>query len=239
MKSRWFDNRVQWNVSAFQTDYENQQVTVSRLINGQPTADLINAQEATIEGIEMDLTANLFGNLYVTATLGLIDGDYDEFTTIDEEFDPLTLESTEVISDFGDTEFIGGAPYTYSVNVAYQFNTNSAGSITPSVGWSARGRTYNTLRRLRSSRQGKYGILDARIVWALPNDKTVVTLWGTNLGDRQYYRGALDLPNIVDADGNTTDPQGEPIGSDLGHTTLYPSEPRRYGITLTHSFGAG
>lgn len=236
MKSRWFDNRVQFNLTGFRNNYENQQITVSRLINGQPTADLINAQQATIEGIEMDFRANLFGSLYVTATLGLIQGEYDEFTTVDEEFDPVTLISTQSISDFGDTEFIGGAPYTYSVNLAYQLNTESLGSVTPSVGWSYRGRTYNTLRRFRSSRQGKYGILDARVQWVFPNDRTEISIWGTNLNNRQYYRAALDLPNLVDADGNTTDPAGQPIGSDLGTTTLFPSEPRRFGITLTHSF---
>lgn len=236
MKSRWLDNRLQFNITAFRTDYDNQQITVSRLINGQPTADLINAQAATIEGLEIDLRANLFGSLYVTASLGLIQGEYDEFTTVDEEFDPVTLVSTEVISDFGDTEFVGGAPVTYSVNLAYQLNTDSYGSITPSVGWSFRGRTYNTLRRFRSSRQGKYGILDARVQWVFPNERTEISLWGTNLGNRQYYRGALDLPNIVDADGNATGPDGQPVGSDIGTTTLYPSEPRRFGITLTHTF---
>ncbi len=238
IKGRFFDGRLQFNGTVFRTDYENQQITVSRLINGQPTADLINAQKATLEGLEFDLVANPIANLFVTMSFGMIEGEYDEFTTIDEEFDPVTLVSTETINDFGHLEFIGGAPMTGSVNLAYQLNIDRGGSVTPSVGWSYRDRTYNTLRRLKSSRQGKYGILDARIVWALPNDRTEIAIWGTNLLDREYYRGALDLPNLVDADGNTTAPDGSPIGSDLGTTTIFPSEPMRMGITFTHRLGS-
>lgn len=236
-KGKFLDGRLQLNMTAFRTDYENQQITVSRLINGQPTADLINAQEAEIEGIEMDMQWSPMQDLYITASAGVIQGDYKEFSTVDEEFDPITLESTVFINDFSETEFIGGAPYTYSLNVAKVFNMDNGSAITASSGWSYRGRTYNTLRRFKSSRQGKYGILDARIVWDMANGKTTVALWGTNLGDREYYRAALDLPNGVDADGNTVGPDGQPVGSDLGTTTLYPSEPRRYGLTVTHRFG--
>ncbi len=237
-KGKFFDGRMQLNMTAFRTDYENQQITVSRLINGQPTADLINAQDAEIEGIEMDLQWSPIQDLYITASAGVIQGEYNEFSTVDEEFDPVTLESVVFINDFSDTEFIGGAPYTYSINVAKVFNMDNGGAVTASSGWSFRGRTYNTLRRFRSSRQGKYGILDARIVWDLANGKTSVALWGTNLGDRQYYRAALDLPNGVDADGNDVGPDGDPVGADLGTTTIYPAEPRRYGLTVTHRFGA-
>ncbi|MCZ6618766.1 MAG: TonB-dependent receptor, partial [Gammaproteobacteria bacterium] len=66
MKSQWFDRRVQLNLNAFRNDYENQQITVSRLVGGQPTADLINAQEATIEGVEMEIQANPLPGLYLT-----------------------------------------------------------------------------------------------------------------------------------------------------------------------------
>jgi iron complex outermembrane receptor protein len=239
MKSRWFDRRLQVNITAFQTDYENQQITVGRLVRGQPTADLINAQEATIEGIEMEIQATPWAGAYITASIGLLDGEYDEFSTVDTAFDPLTLIETEFVNDFSDTEFLGNAPYTYSVSFAQEFNTNNLGSITAGTGWSYRGRTYNTLERYRASRQGKYGILDARIRWDLPNGNTSVSIWGTNLGGREYYRAALDLPNGLDGDGNATDPRGKPVGANLGTTTIFPAEPRRYGITLTHSFDRG
>jgi len=239
IKSRWFDRRLQVNLTAFQTDYENQQITVGRLVRGQPTADLINAQEATIEGIELDLQLSPWPGGYITASMGLIQGDYDEFSTVDTNFDPITLEETEFINDFSETEFIGGAPYTYSVSIAQEFITDSLGAITVGSGWSYRGRTYNSLERYRASRQGKYGILDARIRWDLPNGNTTIALWGTNLGGREYYRAALDLPNGVDADGNATDPTGKEIGANLGTLTIFPMEPRRFGLTITHSFANG
>ena len=236
IKSQWWDKRLQVNLTAFQTDYENQQITVSRIQGGQPTADLINAQEATIEGIEGEIVATPWDGWFFTASFGFLDGEYDEFTTVDTRGDGVIEPVVEFVNDFSDTEFVGGAPYTYNIGIAYEHFTENMGSITTQVGWAYRGRTYNTLRRLKSSRQGKYGLLDGRIRWQLANEQTSIELWGTNLLDREYFRAALDLANIEDADGNPLfDSEGQPV-QDLGVTIIYPSEPRRFGVTVSHSF---
>ena len=44
-------------------------------------------------------------------------------------------------------------------------------------------------------------------------------LWGTNLSDEVYYRGAQDLV-------------------DLGILLYYYAEPRRFGLTVEHKFGS-
>ena len=57
MKSQWFERRLQLNATIFQNDYENQQITIGRVVDGQPIADQINAQAATLEGYELELLA--------------------------------------------------------------------------------------------------------------------------------------------------------------------------------------
>ena len=57
MKSQWFERRLQLNATIFQNDYENQQITIGRVVDGQPIADQINAQAATFEGYELELLA--------------------------------------------------------------------------------------------------------------------------------------------------------------------------------------
>ena len=67
-----------------------------------------------------------------------------------------------------------------------------------------------------------YGLLDARIVWDLSNNKTSVAIWGTNLNGKKYFRGALDLASGELINGDTTDKYGRPINADLGYTIIYP-----------------
>ena len=236
MKSQMLDNTLQLNWNIFQTDYENQQITVSRLVQGQPTADIINAQKASLSGVELDFQWTPIANLYITGSYGYLHGLYDEFTVEDVVgYDPLTQETQTALTDYSHIEFVRGSPSNWSVHAAYEIPMDSGANLTSMVGWSYRGRTFSTLQTHDTSRQDSYGLLDARFVWNLANGRTSVTIWGTNLTDEEYFRGALDLPSETLIDGSTTDRYGDPILPDLGSTTIYPSEPRRFGLTLTHN----
>ena len=222
VKSLLLDKRLMLNLTAFHNTYEEQQITVGRLVDGNPTADLINAQEATLYGFEGELRAELPANWYVQGSFGWIDGEYDEFTVEDNVIGgpPDFIESVE-IRDLSDTKMIRGAKYTYSVAVGKNTVFDNGSSLNGQIGWAFRSRTYNTLEAHDSSRQGKYGLLDASFVWTLPNGETSISLFGTNLLDRQYYPTAIDLTNGV---------------SRSGTNTKYWAEPRRYGIEFTHRF---
>ncbi|MEQ8859110.1 MAG: TonB-dependent receptor [Pseudomonadales bacterium] len=223
MKSTWLDDTLLVNLTAFYNTYENQQITVSRQVNGNPTADLINAQEATLWGLEGEFSLVIGQGWFARGSFGLIDGEYDTFTVEDNVIGPPPdfIESI-IVRDLSDTEMIRGAPYTYSIGVGKSVVMPQGGTLTGQLGWAFRGRTYNTLETVRSSRQGKYGLMDARLIWALGNDQTTVSLWGTNLLDRAYYPGAIDLSS------------GD---SRSGTVTKYWGEPRRFGIELTHQLG--
>ncbi len=223
IKSTWFDNRVLLNVTLFHNTYENQQITVGRLVDGNPTADLINAQEATLYGVEAEFRAELPGGWYALGSYGWVDGEYDEFTVQDNQIGPPPdFVETIITRDLSDTTVVRGAPYTYSIAVGNTHVFNDGSSLTGQVGWAFRGRTYNTLETVRSSRQGKYGLLDARFVYTFPNDRTSLAFWGTNLLDREYYESAIDLSSGP---------------SRSGTITKYWGEPQRFGLELTHRMG--
>ena len=77
------DGTVRLNGTYFSTIYENQQITVGRVIDGQPTADIINANEADLAGLEFELAAQLSDNWTLTMTYGLLDGEYNDFGVVD------------------------------------------------------------------------------------------------------------------------------------------------------------
>jgi len=222
VKSAWLDRRLVANLTSFYNTYENQQLTVGRLVAGQPTADLINAQEATLYGIEGEITYLPNENWMFTGSFGWIDGEYDEFTVqdnlVDADFNPIV-----VTRDLSDADVIRNAPYTFGVSGAYTARFSGGNEVTSQVGWFHRGRTFNTLETLNISKQDAYGLLDARITWQLGNGRTRLSLYGTNLLDKEYYPTAIDL-------------SGGGLGT--GTVTKYWAAPRRFALELSHDFGS-
>ena len=223
VKSQWWDNRLTFNLTGFFNEYEEQQIIVPRIVDGQPTADQINAQDAEIWGIEGDFALYPTERLMIAGSFGWVDGEYQEFTVFDNLIGPPPdFEEIIVERDLSDTEVIRGPDYTYSITAAYTLNFGQGHELVEQVGWSYRGRSYNTLESLNSSRQDGYGLLDARVTWYLPNGKTSISLSGTNLLDEEYFSSAIDLS------GGTA-----PIST----ITKYWGEPRRYLVEIRHSLG--
>ena len=220
LKSTWKGGLVLLNLTAFHNSYENQQITVARLVDGNTTADLINAQDATLYGVEGEFRAELGAGFYTLGSFGWMDGEYDEFTVQDNQL--VNFQEVITTRDLSDTEVVRGAPYTYSFAIGNNQALADGGTLNAQVGWAFRGRLFNTLETVRSSRQGKYGLLDARVSWALADGQTTVSLWGTNLLGRLYYPTALDLSSG---------------GSRFGTITKYWGEPRRFGLEVSYRMG--
>jgi hypothetical protein len=165
IKSTWLDRRLRANLTTFYNTYENQQLTIGRLVEGQPTADLINAQEASLWGIEGEFTL-LLDNWLFSANFGWMDGEYEEFLVEDNLMDE-NFQSIIVVRDVSDTEVVRRAPYTVGLSAAYTLRLAGGGEVVPQIGYFHRGRTYNTLEAFDISRQKAYGLLDGRVTWRL------------------------------------------------------------------------
>jgi iron complex outermembrane receptor protein len=221
VKSAWLDRRLVANVTTFYNTYENQQITVGRVVNGQPTADLINAQEATLYGLEGEFTYAPDDAWLFMASFGVIDGEYEDFTVqdnlVDEDFNPIV-----VTRDLSDTEIVRSAPLTVGLSASYTMAFSGNQELATQLGWFYRDRTFNTLETYKTSRQSGYGLLDGRVTWRLGDGRTSVSFSGTNLLDKKYYPTAIDL-------------SGGGLGT--GTVTKYWAEPRRYVLELKYDFG--
>lgn len=228
VKSDLFDNRLRLNATIFHNSYENQQVTVGRIVNGQPTADLINAKEATLTGIEFDLIARLTDSLSLSMSGGYLEGDYDQFTIDDNVTDPLTLEESIVVRDLSGVEFgNNGSEKSFDISLLHQLPMGSRGDITSSLGYSFKDDAYYTLMNTPSSFEPSYWLLDGRVTWNLANGSTRISLWGTNLTDEEYVDTMLDQSGDIAVGG---------IDPSLGMTAVYWGSPRRIGLDITHAF---
>ena len=231
-KSEFFDSKLRVNASAFINDYQNQQLTVGRVVNGQATADLINAQEAQIKGLELEVLGQLTDALSIAISAGYIEGDYKKFTVEDNaiETNPDTGEITEsiVVRDLSDVEFgNNGDELSFDVSLLHIMDLGNNGDITSSLGYSYKDDQYSTLRNTPSSFEPSYWLLDSRVTWNLPNGKTHISLWGTNLTDEEYVDTQINQSGDLAVGG--TDPS-------LGMTAVYWGAPQRFGLEVRHTF---
>ncbi len=230
MKSDLLDGRMRFNATVFHNEYKNQQLTVGRLVDGQPTADLINAQQATLSGVEMETLARLSDSLTLSATMGYIRGDYDEFTVIDNVTvvsGDGSLSSQEVERDLSDTEFGSGPSYSFDLGLMHNMSLGDSGELMTSIGATFKDATDYTLNNTPSSQQPSYWLVDGRMTWFMANDKTSVSLWVNNLFDKDYVTTMLDQAGDIQIGG---------IDQGLGMAASYWGEPRRYGLELKHRF---
>ena len=230
MKSDLLDGRTRCNATVFHNEYKNQQLTVGRLVDGQPTADLINAQQATLSGVEIETMARLSDSLTFTATMGYIRGDYDEFTVMDNVTvvsGDGSLSSQEVERDLSDTEFGSGPSYSFDLGLMHNMSLGDSGELMTSIGATFKDATDYTLNNTPSSQQPSYWVVDGRMTWFMANDKTSVSLWVNNLFDKDYVTTMLDQAGDIQIGG---------IDQGLGMAASYWGEPRRYGLELKHRF---
>lgn len=226
LKSILLDGRWKLNTTFFHNTYENQQLTVSRVVDGQPTADLVNAQEATLKGVEFESQFFLTDNLIFAATGGFIRGDYDEFTVQDNFLNPVTLMETVIERDLRDTEFGSGDTTTFDASLNHSWDLENGGSVVSSIGYTYRDRVYYSLQNTPSSLAPSYWLSDLSITWNMANDKTSLTLWGTNIFDEDYVDTMINQAGDVEIGG---------VNPGLGFSTRYWGDPARFGLILRHS----
>jgi iron complex outermembrane receptor protein len=231
MKGEFLDNRLRVNATMFSTSYENQQVTVGRIVNGTPIADLVNAQEATLEGMEFEVLAQLSDSLVLTAMLATFEGEYDEFIIQDNTSVANadgSLSTIVVERDISDTGFGGNDDrLTWDISLIHTYDLGNGADIQSTIGVSYHDEENYTLEDVPSSVADDYELVDARITWNLADGQTSISLWGTNLTDEDYVNTMLSQSGDIEIGGTNFS---------LGMTTDYWGQPRRYGVEFRRNF---
>ena len=165
MKSSWLDDRLQANVAAYHTDYDDIQVFRLDLQTGGQVA--INADEARIQGVELELTARPAPGFELTAAYGYTDA---EFTNFDGTgaFDGNRLPNTPEYT------FNAAARYEHALANDFTLVTRLDFHLTGSIYFADENVGY----------QPAYRTVDAQI--GLQKDRWSLTLWGENLFDEHY-----------------------------------------------------
>jgi iron complex outermembrane recepter protein len=168
-KSTLLDGRLRINGAAFHTNYEDLQVQVFNSV--APVTQ--NIGEATIRGVEMELQAAPGGGWLVDASVAVLDPSYDDIDT------SVTL----IGRDFA---FERVPELTASLGLGKEVSLGDYGLLMARADWSHRGKTYNDAFNTPLLKTGAHQLVDASVRWSSPGEDLSVTLFGRNLGDKEY-----------------------------------------------------
>jgi len=199
-KSIWADGRINTALAFFYSDYTDIQVpgSVGVDTDGDGVSDTFagvttNAGEATVQGVEFEMSALLGRNMMTTgdslmanATLGYIDADYDEFIT--SVTDPAT--GSTALEDVSDQrEFQNTPDWTGHLNLAYERPLTvfgADGTLGVIGAWSYRGKTNQFEIPSEFLDQPSYSLYDLHLNWRTLSGRYEIGLHGRNLTDEQY-----------------------------------------------------
>jgi len=172
LKSQFWDQRAQVNVSAFYNDYQDLQVNF--LVFTSFTTD--NAAAATIQGIEVESTFIPVDNLTLNATATWLDAEFDEY-----QFSPT-------IDLAGDT--LNRAPeFTIALTTQYDWSLGERGSVTARADFYWQDEVYYRVQNIDRHREGAFSTLDLRLMWSSSDEQWVVDAFMKNVTDEDNQRG--------------------------------------------------
>lgn len=181
IKTSWFDRRLQFNLSAFTTTYNDLQVDTLSYLDNVSISTIVNAGKAKIDGIEAELTLVPIDGLTLSGNLSYLDARYKEFmcdadgqAALPEDFVDCThlkLRNAPKLQT--------GARATYEFALA-------GGKATLFGGWSHTSVRHTDTRNALVGRVPKLDLFDASVKWEPEDGRWNVSLWGKNLSNEKY-----------------------------------------------------
>jgi len=218
-KSRnWLDSRLIVNGAIFYNDYSDLQVN-QLTATGDNNID--NAGDATIGGLELEVTALVTDNFEVGGGYGYLDPEYKTYINRGIPEDP----SDDV--DLSNNHWAHAPENTFNAYGRYVVPDVLGGNLVFRVDYSWVDDyfllTANGPGLVDGNTAPSYDLWNARIAleeMRAPWDTSLtIGLWGRNLGDELYYTSGYDL-----TDGS------------LGFAAKAPGAPRTYGVDLIWEF---
>lgn len=168
-KTKWLDNRLQFNAAAFYVDYTDYQDQVS---DGPLLVYLSNAPKVRMVGFEADLEAVLSPSLFLSVGFGYTDARYEDFPdAASGDFDGNRVMNTP------DFDAILALKYTFMDHFYIRPEIQGVGTIY----WD----------RANTTKQDPYALFNLRAGYT--RDNYEIYVFGDNLTNKYAFRYAYDF----------------------------------------------
>ncbi len=208
MKSTLWDGRMRLNMAAFSMDYEDMQINASSdQVATSSTKE--NLGDATIQGLEAELSVLLSENLSFSVNLGLLDDEIDGLKG-------TLVSNTVVISKRND---LPNTPdWTLSVMARYEVPLASGARISLRADYAMKDDYYSRAENLVENLIDDYRNLNVSGRYMAADDSWEIALGVRNATDEVYYESATPFATF-------------------GLTFGQPTRPRTVYASFTYRFG--
>ncbi|MEX0299555.1 MAG: TonB-dependent receptor [Kordiimonas sp.] len=173
-KTQWLENRLQFNIAAFQGNYTDIQLgSISADATGNLVLRIQNAGKAKVRGIELAMQARPTLGLDINASAGYIDF---EFTELNDGVQEITLDTVSPKTP----------KWTATAGVQYSWDIGDHSSMYVRGDWSYQARAHQDVQNTDLVEAPAYNVFNARLVYEHEESGWSAALSVTNLTNKIY-----------------------------------------------------
>jgi iron complex outermembrane receptor protein len=180
MKSTWWDNRIQFNVTLYDMDYSDLQVFE---LNNRLLLVLSSAQ-AESKGVDVDFNILLMDNLTLSTSYNYSDATYTDFTSSGG-------------ANYDGNDMVYAPNSAFAIDVDYRYGLGSAGALDFNVTYNWKDDYYTSPSNADKTKQDNIGMLGASLAWSSNDESWLVSIWGKNLDDEQQLASLIVDPTQI------------------------------------------
>jgi iron complex outermembrane receptor protein len=205
-KTTLLDRRLQFNATAFYTEYEDYQGQRTEFVNNELRSTLTNVGELNTQGLEIDAVALLGENLTLTLSAAWIDATIEKYPgancypgqTEAQGCMELPDENSTRVQDLSGEDLNNSPDFKFALGAQYDVPLPSLpfdGFITGSYTW--QDELNFSLSGNPATVQDSYGVGNFSLgITERANNRYTVTAFVNNLFDEEYAAGIADLSPI-------------------------------------------
>ncbi len=188
LKSSWHDGRLVANAAYFYNDYTDIQVTSfgADPVTGVFVDLFTNAAAATVQGLELELLALPAKGLTLSASLGLMDAEYDEFD----------IQVGGVITDVSDRDLVNTPDLSGSFAATYDFSLTDTLTATLHGDIAYRDSYANEVTDSPNLRQDSYWLSNAFVAIKTQDNRWEARAGIRNIGDESILVQGFNLASF-------------------------------------------
>ncbi len=186
MKSQWMQNRVRFNATMFYSDYtDKQEDVIQASADGSVGTVVVNASDAEMYGVELELTAMVTQDLSIAMQLGTLKSEYKNYKT--------DISGDGIVTDNSHLDVRNAPELTYGIDVNY-FQDVSFGELIYNYNYRWRDDYTSSVTNEAIGEVKAAGFHRASIDLNFLDNYTI-SVYGRNLTDERYKR-AVGIPPV-------------------------------------------